>query len=256
MLPSGTTIDAPRRPAPVIGVTCGRVITGSVPRARTNLAYLRAVEAAGGVPVVLPPVEHGDAAERAAAVMTRLDGLVLTGGEDVDPALYGAVPHPAAEPPDPLRDAAEIALVHAARERRVPLLAICRGIQVVNVAFGGTLVQDIVSECPHALPHALKETRDTRSHRVDVMPDSRLAAVLGATTLPVNSTHHQAAGTTGDALRVVATTADGITEGLEHDDARWWMVAVQWHPEELVATDEPWDRMLFAAFVEEASRRA
>lgn len=252
MLPGDTIADSSRHAAPVIGITCGHATTGSVPRVRTNRAYLRAVESAGGVPVVLAPFGTEDAAAAATAVMARLDGLLLTGGEDVDPARYGAEPHPATEPPDRLRDATEIALVRAARERRIPLLAICRGVQVLNVALGGTLVQDIPSECGTDVAHSVPEARDARCHPVSVAPGSRLAAALGATALPVNSMHHQAPALTGAPLRVVATAPHGLTEGLESEDADWWAVGVQWHPEELTGTEEPWDRALFEAFVREA----
>jgi putative glutamine amidotransferase len=118
--------------------------------------------------------------------------------------------------------------------------------QVVNVALGGTLVQDIPSQCADALAHD-GGARDARVHLAAVRPDSRLAAALGTTTLRVNSSHHQALERLGDAIRVTATAPDGIVEGAESTDD-WWMLAVQWHPEELVATREPWDRELFRTF--------
>ncbi|HEY0969949.1 MAG TPA: gamma-glutamyl-gamma-aminobutyrate hydrolase family protein [Gemmatimonadales bacterium] len=240
----------------MIAVTCGHVISGDVPRARTNVAYLSAVLAAGGIPVIVPPFGEPDTARAAAAVLARVDGLLLTGGSDIDPALYGAARHPATGDPDAARDATEIALVHAARERRLPLLAICRGAQILNVAYGGTLVQDIPSECVDPLSHGRSDARAARCHQVAVVPESRLATTLGATALAVNSTHHQSAAAPGRGLRIVATAPDGVVEGLEPDDADWWALAVQWHPEELMGTEEPWDRALVGAFVREAARGA
>ncbi len=255
MTPVRTPIDPRHAAAPVIAVTCGHAMSRGVPRARTNVAYLRAVQAAGGIPVMVPPSGEPGAAGVAAAVLERVDGLLLTGGEDMDPAIYGAERHPAAGEPDPARDHGEIALVHAARERGVPLLAICRGVQVLNVAFGGRLVQDIPTECPAPLPHARSDARAERCHPVSVVRGSRLADALGATAISVNSTHHQAAANPGPGLRIVATAPDGVVEGLEADDSDWWAVGVQWHPEELMETEEPWDRNLLGAFLREVGRR-
>lgn len=229
---------------PLVGVTGTTEIIRGLPRVRVNEAYSRAVELAGMIPVVLPP--FGDPGLAAAAVRS-LDGFLLTGGEDVDPARYGAVRHEAVDAPHERRDATELALVAAARRQRIPLLAICRGLQIVNVALGGSLVQDLPTERPDTLPHAPGGPRDTRVHDVHVNPGSRLAAAIGATQLRVNSSHHQAIDRLAEALVVTARAPDGVVEGAETADD-WWMVGVQWHPEELVATAEPWDRALFDAF--------
>jgi putative glutamine amidotransferase len=187
-------------------------------------------------------------ASTAARILDLVAGLVLTGGEDVDPSRYGDRPHPALGPVSRARDATELALVGAARERGLPTLAICRGIQVVNVGLGGTLVQDLPSQRTDAAAHELDERRGNRVHDVDVEPGSRLGTILGATTLGVNSIHHQAIDRLGASMRVCARAADGVIEGVESIDPRWWMVGVQWHPEELTTTPEPWDRRLLAAF--------
>jgi putative glutamine amidotransferase len=196
------------------------------------------------IPVVVPPLEDTSAAR---AVLAPMSGLILSGGEDVNPARYGEAPHPRTSPPHDARDAWEIALLREARGRRIPTLAICRGVQVANVALGGTLVQDLPSQWTDALAHD-GEARDRRTHEVRVEPSSRLAALLGTTALCTNSLHHQSLATVAPGLRVTAVAPDGVVEGVEWDRDAWWMVGVQWHPEELTGTTERWDRNLFAAF--------
>jgi putative glutamine amidotransferase len=177
-------------------------------------------------------------------------GLILTGGEDVDPVHFGAPPHPKLGDVHGARDAFELALVRAARDRRLPTLAICRGVQVANVALGGTLVQDLPSECERAIPHDGAWERDARVHPVHLEQDSRLAAAVGAADITVNSLHHQALARVARPLRTVAIAPDGVVEGVEWAGEDWWMLGVQWHPEELTQTTESWDRALFAAFAE------
>lgn len=238
-------------PTPLIGITATTALHAGLERVRTNAAYARAVAAGGGVPVILPPAESGGLAVE---ITDRLDGLLLAGGEDVDPVRYGEPPHPRTQPPNPYRDAAELALVAAARARRLPILAVCRGLQLLNVAHGGSLVQDIGDELPGALEHQRdRQQRGERVHAVKVEAESRLAAALGARRLHVNSVHHQAARRIGEGLRIVARAEDGLVEGLEWSGDGWWAVSVQWHPEELIGTAEPWDRSLFSMFVREAA---
>jgi putative glutamine amidotransferase len=229
---------------PLVALTATTAATDGIVRVRTNAAYVRALAAAGLVPLVLAPLNAAHA-ERA---LDAVSGLVLTGGEDVAPWRYGESPHPALGSVNEARDAFELALVTAARDRGLPTLAICRGIQVLNVALGGTLVQDIPSQCPSALPHAPGEGRATRVHEITVDSGSHLAEFLDADRLSVNSAHHQAIGRVAAGLQVTARSADGIIEGAEWDGDRWWAVGVQWHPEELTDTPEPWDRGLFAGF--------
>jgi putative glutamine amidotransferase len=233
---------------PLVALTATTAAADGIVRVRTNAAYVRALEAAGLVPLVLAPLDAAHA-ERA---LDAVSGLVLTGGEDVAPWRYGEPPHPELGSVNESRDAWELALIDAARRRGLPTLAICRGIQMLNVALGGTLVQDIASQCPSALPHAEKGARGRRVHEVSIEPESRLANVLEAPRLTVNSAHHQSIARVADGLRVTARAPDGIIEGAEWVGDDWWAVGVQWHPEELIETPEPWDRGLFAGFGEEA----
>ena len=222
-------------------------------RVRLNAAYVRALESVGLVPVIVPPLTEAAAVER---VLDIVHGLVLTGGEDVDPSRYGQDPHPELGAVNCARDETELALLAAARRRTLPTLAICRGVQLMNVGFGGTLVQDLPSQQTDAHDHERNEQRASRVHAVRVDPASRLSAVVGDQSLRVNSIHHQAIDRLGQAMRPSAWAEDGVIEGVESDDPRWWMLGVQWHPEELVGTSEPWDRRLFAAFAEACRRDA
>ncbi|HEY9225381.1 MAG TPA: gamma-glutamyl-gamma-aminobutyrate hydrolase family protein [Gemmatimonadaceae bacterium] len=230
--------------APFVIVTATTESLRGRSRVRVNEAYTRALAAVHLVPMVLPPVD----ASVAVASLGGVHGLVITGGEDVDPAHFGQSAHPATGTPHPERDAYELALASAARDRRVPTLAICRGAQVMNVALGGTLVQDIPSQRPSGIEHDLSDRRTERVHAVEIGADSALARVVGSTRITTNSSHHQSIDRPADELRVTASSEDGIVEALEPLDPSWWMIAVQWHPEELTATPEDWDRRLFAAF--------
>jgi len=245
---------------PLIGVSTSITVDTSPERAYVNTAYLSAIQAAGGIPVLLPPRLDGDAL---ATLWRRLEGLVLTGGGDIDPARFGEARHAATDDVAPARDALELDLVRRALADDVPLFAICRGVQVVNVALGGSLYQDIAGEYRDAadakrtpLRHSQTEPRDQPTHPVKVLGEgTRLAAIVGALELAVNSMHHQAIKTLGRGLREVAWAPDGIVEGVELADGDRFVVGVQWHPEELVARD-PVARSLFAALVGEARRRA
>ena len=240
--------------AAVVAISATEKDREGAPRVWLNAAYVRAVEGAGLVPLVVPPLAHP---EQATAILERADGLLLTGGEDVDPAHYGAAPHPRGNAPHAARDATELALAREARDRRVPTLAICRGIQLINVALGGTLVQDLPSERPGGLDHDPGTSRSSRSHDLAVERGSRLAEALGGTALAVNSFHHQAVDAVGYPLVVTARSADGVIEGLETPrDADWWVIAVQWHPEELTGDAAEWDRGLFRAFAEKVRSRS
>jgi putative glutamine amidotransferase len=235
---------------PIIAITAPLRTDDGVARVRLGLAYARAVERAGALPVIVPPLTTNESAAR---ILDAADGLLLTGGEDVDPALYGAARHPSVTDVSTERDATELALLAAARERGKPVLAICRGIQLMNVAFGGTLIQDIPTQHPGALAHDQADASERRVHDVAVEPGSHLAEALGVAALKVNSFHHQAAGRVADRLRATAWSPDGIVEGLEWAGDEWWAVAVQWHPEELDARTESG---LFRAFTERAAALA
>ena len=224
------------KPAPAVAVTAPRRLVEGRERVTLNTAYVRALEGAGLVPLAVPTML---AADRAGAALAAVRGLVLTGGEDVAPARYGAAPHPRLGDVDPVRDAAELALIAAARARGLPILAICRGIQILNVALGGTLYQDLDSERPGPVPH----NDETGRHPVHVEAGSLLERALGARSASVNSRHHQAIRDLAPGLKAVAWADDGIIEGAEPSDAKEpWMVAVQWHPEDLT------ERALFDGF--------
>lgn len=237
--------------APLVGVTTSVTVGASPERAYVNSAYLVAVQQAGGIPVALPPQLDGPAV---AALWPRLDGLLLTGGGDIDPARFGERARPAVSEVAPARDALEFDLVHRALTGRVPLLAICRGIQVLNVALGGTLHQDIPGDLPSPLAHSQTERRDQPTHHVKVQAGSRLGRVLGALEVDVNSFHHQAIKTLGRGLRAVAWAPDGVVEGAEMEEGAGFVLGVQWHPEDLVG-HHPAARNLFAALVSAARDR-
>jgi putative glutamine amidotransferase len=239
--------------APLIGITTSVSADKTPERAYVNGAYIRAVQAAGGIPVLLTP--HFTP-EVQAALWQRLDGLVLTGGGDIEPARFGEDRHPSVDDVSPARDDLEIGLTRQALADDVPLFAICRGIQVLNVALGGTLVQDIASEVPYALAHSQKAPRHEPSHAVKVMGEgTRLGRVLGASEVQVNSMHHQAIKRLGEGLREVAWAPDGVIEGVETAGDERFVLGVQWHPEELVGHDQT-ARALFAAVIDAARRRA
>jgi putative glutamine amidotransferase len=240
---------------PLIGVSTSITVGASPERAYVNSTYLNAIQQAGGVPVPLPPQLSGRSWDRLAA---GLDGLLLTGGGDIDPALFGEAPHATLAEVSPLRDSFEATTARWALERRVPLLCICRGIQVLNVALGGSLHQDIPSEPGSPLDHSQAElqgkARSIPTHEVKVRDGSRLARILGALEVDVNSFHHQAIHRLGRGLEGVAWAPDSIVEGMELADDAQFVLGVQWHPEELVGHDRT-ARNLFAALVQRARER-
>ncbi|MCR8907474.1 gamma-glutamyl-gamma-aminobutyrate hydrolase family protein [Thermophilibacter sp. ET337] len=213
--------------------------------------YFDAVAEAGGVPVMLPLTSDADAV---ACLLDALDGLVVTGGQDVDPARYGAgAPDQAALCGELCRerDAMEALLVPAALERDLPLLGICRGLQALNVVLGGTLWQDLPAQLPSEVEHHGKAPYENPVHEVDVLPGTPLSACVGAGALPVNSFHHQALRDVAPGLEVMATAPDGVVEAVWRPSSRFcW--AVQWHPEFSHAVDEP-SRKIFSALVDAAS---
>jgi putative glutamine amidotransferase len=238
---------APRRP--LIGLTAalGVVQYGSqpIPGHIIPEIYLAAVWSACGQPVViatgLPP-------EAAPQYLDLLDGLILTGGGDVNPARYGRECEELTLGVSDSRDAMELALARRAIARRLPVLAICRGIQVLNVALGGTLVQDLVTAGRD--DHRTTAAPPTR-HEVQISPGSLLAEVMGVERLDVNSLHHQAVDDLGLGLQPSATAPDGTVEAIEMDEPGW-ALGVQWHPE-LMCPDEPIQRRLFQAHVAQAA---
>ncbi len=214
--------------------------------------YLESVRRAGG-----EPIEVVVGAEDPEHLLGRVDGLMLTGGGDVDPALYGETPHATFEAAETGRDAFEIALARAAVKSGIPLLAICRGMQVLNVAMGGTLVQDIPSQVTGALEHSVPQPRFHIAHEVWVSKGSRLATLLAdhmedGETCHVNSRHHQSVKEVAKGFDITATSPDGVVEAMEKPDAAF-CVAVQWHPENFWRTGE--FRELFEGLVQAANAR-
>ena len=217
-------------------------------RTGVNAAYVDAVTGAGAIPLILSPRIGAD---RAGDALAAADALVLSGGEDIAPARYGAAPSPLIGTVSPERDAFELALFEAARRLRLPTLAICRGIQLVNVALGGTLWRDLPSERGSSIDHDPPAARTARTHAVRLAAGSRTALAVGAERVAVNSFHHQAVKELAPGLVATGWADDGVVEALESADGTQWLVGVQWHPEELQEEGAP-DRGLFAALVTEA----
>src|SRR5215213_3711262 len=226
---------------PVIGITrCSRLDD-----------YIASVEHSGGRPRIL------EINESPRQLMNQIDGLLLTGGGDIDPVLYREERHPSVEDAEPGRDEFEIDLARRAMQTHLPVLAICRGSQVLNVAAGGTLVQDIPSAIETTLPHSITERKNAIAHDIAIATGSRLETVLGSAvtsehTCRVNSRHHQSVGRIGESLVASATAADGVVEAIESPGEEF-CVGVQWHPENFWRTGE--FKGLFDAFVESARRR-
>jgi putative glutamine amidotransferase len=211
-----------------------------------GLPYLKAIEAAGGLPVVLPPMQL-DAVE---PLLDRLSGICLSGGPDLDPSSYGARAHPELGPIEKELDDFELAMAAAADKRRIPLLAICRGAQALNIARGGTLEQHLPDRVD-SLDHRQQEPGTHTTHAVRITPDSKLARVMGERRIQVNSFHHQAVDKLGHGLVAVAWAPDEVVEGVE-DPERDFLLGVQWHAETL--TELPEEDALFTGLVEAAIR--
>lgn len=228
---------------PRIGISAyGR--EGELPSFTLPCCYVDAVRAAGGTPLILPPGESD-----AAAVLDAVDGLILSGGGDIDPETYAGPAHETVYMVDGERDAFELTMARAALRRpELPLLFICRGLQVLNVACGGTLHSHLPERYGERVVHRLPPRRPTR-HPIHIERDSALFAILGVEEAEACSWHHQAIDRLGAGLRATAWAADGVVEAIEHT-SRPWCIAVQWHPE-MQPGEEPHPR-LFTALVERA----
>lgn len=215
--------------------------------------YFEAIEIAGGVPVGVPMASESTLE----SLFDRLDGLLFSGGEDVAPELYGEDSLPGLGRIQPERDRVELTLARWALERDKPVLAICRGIQVLNVAAGGTLFQDLDSQRSSGLDHRESTLRGERgyvAHDLKVLPDTRLARAVGEGPHPANTHHHQAVKQLGDGLTATGYSDDGLVEAVE-SDSRGWVIGIQCHPEDLWREHE-WAHDLFTTFVEEARYHA
>lgn len=207
--------------------------------------YINALTRVEATPLVIPVVEADGLIRH---LMTMLDGLMLIGGPDVDPVHYDQTAHPGLRQVTPERDKMELTVTQWALHKRLPILAICRGIQVLNVAAGGSLWQDIASQLPGAQKHDQypDNREDHLAHAIEIVPGSRIAAICRQTRLDVNSLHHQAIDRVGQGLSIVARSGDGIVEAVEGNGDPW-IVGVQWHPEWLIEDCKAM-RRLFAAF--------
>ncbi|MDH3234272.1 MAG: gamma-glutamyl-gamma-aminobutyrate hydrolase family protein [Alphaproteobacteria bacterium] len=239
---------------PLIGLTaCVRTLD-DVAHHVVRIQYLAIVPTAiGGIPVIVPALaDDKDGAVRMSGVLDRLDGLLITGSpSNIEPARYGGPPSKPGTLHDPVRDEAVLALITAALERKLPMLALCRGIQELNVVLGGTLhqnIQDLPGKMDHRADMTLPVTaRYDLAHEVALTPGGVLAGYAGGTTLTVNSLHAQGIDRLADGLVVEATAPDGIIEAVRLDDPDRFVVAIQWHPEWGV-TETPFAQNLFAAF--------
>jgi putative glutamine amidotransferase len=260
---------ASRSQRPLIGVTTSEVrpaervtpLAEGEPRGSEmalGMPYMRGIEAAGGLPLVIPPLEL----EAVEPLLDRVDGILLSGGPDLDPALYGAAPHAELGPTEPDLDRFEIDVARRADAREMPILAICRGTQALNIVRGGNLHQHIPDRSEE-ISHRQSGPGDQTSHEVEVVPGTQLAATLAAegtngsgalaTEIGVNSFHHQAIERLGEGLVVSARAGDGTIEAVE-DPSRPFLVGVQWHAETLV--NRPFEAALFRGFVDACRRDA
>ena len=235
---------------PLIGLTCYRTIKPkNRPAVGLTETYLKSVLQAGGAPVVIP---LGIGAETVAQIVSRLDGVLFTGGGDIHPERYGSQWHPQVDEVDTDRDEVEVQLLREVIAQRKPFLGICRGIQLINVALGGTLYEDIADQRPNSIRHPCwPGPRDFLAHTVRLERGSLLQQLTGQAELQVNSLHHQGLRQVAPGLRVTALASDGLVEGIEYAD-RPFGLGVQWHPEELQQYAPM--RALFTAFVDAARR--
>lgn len=232
---------------PLIGISCsydqkeGRYMMAE--------AYVEAVIAAGGLPVILPGSGN---IKKAAPYLKAVKGLILAGGGDVDPAYFNEEPHPNLGEITPNRDRFEIMLIKSALRMNMPILGICRGIQVLNIACGGSVMQHIPAVVKKPLKHSQAAPRDHATHRIFIDKSSILAQILQTNVMRVNSFHHQAVGNPGMGFNISAISNDGVIEAIEHPKYRF-VLGVQWHPECMFIKDKA-SRLLFKAFVKEAGK--
>ncbi|MGO8951364.1 MAG: gamma-glutamyl-gamma-aminobutyrate hydrolase family protein [Ktedonobacterales bacterium] len=238
-------------PQPIIGIPCFAMVRTDTGRPiyASNQAYVQAVVHAGGAPVLIPPLAD---MQSLAAIRCQLDGLLLTGGSDLDPSLYGEAPTLQCKTSEPERDQLELELARWALDQGLPIFGICRGMQVLNVACGGNLYQDIPVELHSIIDHKPEgKARTHIAHDISIEPESLLARILGDDRAAVNSFHHQSVKRVGQGFSVIAAAEDGVIEAMEMRDVPF-VLAVQYHPEELEASD-PDNHRLFLAFVDAAA---
>jgi putative glutamine amidotransferase len=234
----------------IIGISAGRVRSGQeVTRAAVNQRYVEAIQKAGGIPVIVPV---GIPTSQFTTLFNKMDGFLLTGGDDIDPLQYGGEMHPSVGGVDVVRDDMEIAMVKWLLKEKKPFLGICRGFEIINVALGGTLYTHIADQLPNAIHHPCYPDlpRDLLAHSVRIEGSSRLAQIMGKTQVEVNSLHHQGVKSLAAGLTAAAYAPDDLLEGLEVPEHPF-ALGVQWHPEELVHL--PHMLALFEALVQAAA---
>ena len=239
---------------PLIGIGADVKDSGSGGREQAYgfMNYVDAVLRAGAIPLLIPPQP-----QNVEDLLESIDGVLLTGGKDCDPSLYGEDPHPTLKPMDTRRQSSDLTLARAARELGVPTLGVCLGLQVMTIAAGGSLIQDIHSETGTPITHE-SEPGERKRHDVHIEPDTALGMVLGREGCVVNSSHHQAVRSPGEGMRICAWAPDGIVEASE-DPAHPFYIGVQWHPEDMPGEDSAekiFDAFIRAALERSRSRRA
>ena len=233
---------------PIIGVTCTETGSGEIEsRNGIGTSYVVAIEHAGGTPILLPMAQNESCI---ADFIEIIDGLLLSGGVDVDPLFYGEEPRPGLGRIDVAKDRVETSLIAKAIEIGLPILGICRGIQMLNVAAGGTLYQDISTSCDGALKHRQEAPGSYATHAIEIQEGSRLLEILGHPTIRVNSFHHQAVREPAPGFMISAVSRDGIVEGVEKTRGSF-AIGVQFHPERMWQNTPP-IADLFVAFVSAA----
>ncbi len=236
---------------PLIGITTALIEISTPAQRETRVFclrsdYVEAVRRSGGLPILLPPGEP----EESASILERVDGLVFSGGGDIDPSVYNGEPHPTIYNVDAKRDRFELALSQLALGADIPILGICRGLEVMVVATGGSLVSHLPDEFGESVIHRAEQSCPSE-HPVQIAPGSRLATMIGTTETTIVSWHHQATRTVPLGWRIAAQATDGVIEALEHK-RHPWAIAVQWHPE--LSLDDP-QQQIFRSFVAAAQER-
>jgi putative glutamine amidotransferase len=237
---------------PLIGISSSEFRRPQVGAHATEIAlgltYIQAVRAAGGLPVILPPVDE----EQTEALLAHLQGIVFSGGPDIHPQAYGQSPHPLGDASEEEADAFELRLCALARSHTIPVLGLCRGLQIINVCAGGSLHQHLPDAVGNMISHRHSKS-DEGIHRVDVVAGTKLAAIMGEGVISVNSSHHQAVDTLAQGFVVSARAEDGVIEAIE-DVGEGWVLGVQWHAEAMIADAS--ELALFEALVSAAAGKS